>query len=105
METEGCGRWRAACLAGLGTALGNPKAGMFAVSVLPQLVTPDGPVLLTSLALGVLWTAINVGWYLLFTWAVGRGATFFSRPAVRRGLSIGTGTVLVLLGVGVAAGV
>jgi threonine/homoserine/homoserine lactone efflux protein len=105
VEAEGPGRWRAAFLAGLGTALGNPKAGVFAVSVLPEFVTPDGPVLLSSLALGALWTAINVGWYLLFTWAVGRGGTFFSRPAVRQGLSIGTGAVLVLLGVGVAAGV
>ncbi|MFE6756893.1 LysE family translocator [Streptomyces sp. NPDC057684] len=104
VEAERPGRWRAAYLAGLGTALGNPKAGVFAVSVLPQFVTPDGPVLLTSLALGALWTAINVCWYLLFTWAVGRGGAFFSRPAVRRGLSIGTAAVLVLLGVSVAAG-
>ncbi|WP_405483467.1 LysE family translocator [Streptomyces sp. NBC_00009] len=104
-EAERPRRWRAAFLSGLGTALGNPKAGVFAISVLPQFVTPDGPVLLSSLALGALWTAINVSWYLLFTWVVGRGGTFFSRPAVRRGLSIGTGVVLVLLGVGVAAGV
>ncbi|MGW4231162.1 LysE family translocator [Streptomyces sp. NPDC004980] len=102
---ERSGRWRAAYLAGLGTALGNPKAGVFAVSVLPQFVTPDGSVLLSSLALGVLWTAINVCWNLLFTWTVGRGGTYFSRPAVRRGLSTGTGVVLVLLGVGVAVGV
>ncbi|MGW6405166.1 LysE family translocator [Streptomyces sp. NPDC055134] len=104
VEPEGPERWRAAYLAGLGTALGNPKAGVFAVSVLPQFVTPDGPVLFTSLALGALWTGINVCWYLLFTWAVGRGGAFFSRPAVRRGLSIGTAAVLVLLGVSVAAG-
>jgi threonine/homoserine/homoserine lactone efflux protein len=78
---------------------------VFAVSVLPQFVTPHGPVLLSSLALGVLWAAINVGWYLLFTWALDRGSTFFSRPSVRRRLSISTGAVLVLLGAGVAAGV
>jgi len=102
---EGPGRRRAAYLAGLGTALGNPKAGVFAVSVLPQFVTPDGPVLLSSLGLGACWTAINVCWYLLFTWAVSRGNAWFSRPAVRRGLGIGTGAVLILLGAGVAAGV
>jgi threonine/homoserine/homoserine lactone efflux protein len=31
-------------LAGLATNLGNPKAGVFAISLLPQFLTPDGPV-------------------------------------------------------------
>ncbi|MGW5657776.1 LysE family translocator [Streptomyces humi] len=96
---------RGAYGAGLGTALGNPKAGVFAVSVLPQFVTADGPVLLTSVALGVLWALVNVCWYLLFTWAVGRGRALVSRPAVRRALNIVTGVVLCGLGVAVAGGV
>ncbi|MGW4908850.1 LysE family translocator [Streptomyces sp. NPDC004270] len=91
--------------AGLGTALGNPKAGVFAVSVLPQFVTTDGPVLLSSIALGVLWALVNVCWYLLFTWAVGRGRDLVTRPAVRRALNIVTGVVLCGLGVAVAGGV
>ena len=37
--------WWSAYSAGLGTNLGNPKAGVFAVSVLPQFVTADGPVM------------------------------------------------------------
>ncbi|MFJ8493922.1 LysE family translocator [Streptomyces sp. NPDC094038] len=96
---------RGAYGAGLGTALGNPKAGVFAVSVLPQFVTTDGPVLLSSIALGVLWALVNVSWYVLFTWAVGRGRALVSRPAVRRGLNIVTGVVLCGLGVAVAGGV
>ncbi|MEU9455531.1 LysE family translocator [Streptomyces sp. NPDC048277] len=91
--------------AGLGTALGNPKAGVFAVSVLPQFVTTDGPVLLSSIALGALWALVNATWYVLFTWAVGRGRALVSRPAVRRGLNILTGVVLCGLGVAVAGGV
>ena len=96
---------RGAYGAGLGTALGNPKAGVFAVSVLPQFVTTDGPVLLSSIALGALWALVNVSWYVLFTWAVGRGRALVSRPAVRRGLNIVTGVVLCGLGVAVAGGV
>ncbi|MER6442379.1 LysE family transporter [Streptomyces sp. NPDC001185] len=51
--------WWSAYGAGLGTNLGNPKAGVFAVSVLPQFVTADGPVLLSSIALGVVWALVN----------------------------------------------
>ncbi|MFD4510526.1 LysE family translocator [Streptomyces sp. NPDC058457] len=103
--TDGPGGLRGAYGAGLGTTLGNPKAGVFAVSVLPQFVTADGPVLLSSIALGVLWAVVNVCWYLLFTWAVGRGRALVSRPAVRRALNIVTGVVLCGLGVAVAGGV
>ncbi|MFI6686430.1 LysE family translocator [Streptomyces sp. NPDC050485] len=98
------GFW-AAYLAGLGTTLGNPKAGVFAISVLPQFVTADGPVLVSSVALGVLWALVNACWYLLFTWAVGRGRALVSRPAVRRGLNITTGAVLLALGLAVAGGI
>ncbi|MEV7386856.1 LysE family translocator [Streptomyces sp. NPDC091215] len=103
--TAGPAGLRGAYGAGLGTALGNPKAGVFAVSVLPQFVTTDGPVLLSTIALGALWALVNVCWYLLFTWAVGRGRALVSRPAVRRGLNIVTGVVLCALGVAVAGGV
>lgn len=90
---------------GLGTNLGNPKVGVFAISVLPQFVTAKGPVLLSSLALGLVWALVNACWFLLFTWAVGRGRALVSRPAVQRGLKVVTGTVLLLLGVTVATGV
>ncbi|MCP3802925.1 LysE family translocator [Allokutzneria sp. A3M-2-11 16] len=98
------GGWTA-YFAGLATTLGNPKAGVFAVSVLPQFVTTDGPVLMSSIALGVVWALVNTCWYLLFTWALGRGRALVSRPVVRRGLSIATGVVLVTLGVAVVSGV
>ncbi|WP_328620838.1 LysE family translocator [Streptomyces sp. NBC_00354] len=90
---------------GLGTNLGNPKAGVFAISVLPQFVTAQGPVLLSSFGLGVVWALVTACWYLLFTWAVSRGRDLVSRPVVDRGLRVATGVVLLLLGVTVAAGV
>lgn len=100
---DGAGFW-GGCLLGLGTCLGNPKAGVFAVSVLPQFVTTSGPVFLSSTLLGAMWGLVNVCWYLLFTWFVNRGRALVSRPAVQRRLSMVTGVVLLLLGVAVAAG-
>ncbi|WP_433174406.1 LysE family translocator [Actinoallomurus sp. CA-150999] len=91
--------------AGLSTTLGNPKAGVFAVSVLPQFVTAKGPVLLSSIALGLVWALVNTCWYLLFTWGVDRGRALVARPAVQRRLRMITGGVLLLLGVAVAVGV
>jgi threonine/homoserine/homoserine lactone efflux protein len=91
--------------AGLGTNLGNPKAGVFAVSMLPQFVTGQGPVLASLIALGAVWATVTACWYLLFTGLVARGRARFSRPSVQRGLSVTTGVVLMALGVAVAAGV
>ncbi|MFI9361960.1 LysE family translocator [Kitasatospora sp. NPDC053057] len=96
--------WWGAYTAGLGTNLGNPKAGVFAISVLPQFVTAHGPVLLSTIAMGALWALVTACWYLLFTWAVSRGRALVSSPAVRRGLSTVTGVVLLALGAAVAGG-
>jgi len=90
--------------AGLATNLANPKAGVFAISLLPQFVTPNGPVFLSTLALGAIWAFVTAGWYVLFTWAVDRGRALVSRPEVLRGLQLSTGAVLSLLGIAVAAG-
>lgn len=89
---------------GLTANLGNLKAGAFAISVLPQFVTATGPVLLSSVALGVIWALVTVCWYLFFTWALDRGRALLTRPAVDRGLRLATGGVLLVLGVSVAAG-
>lgn len=96
---------RSGYAAGLATTLGNPKAGVFAVSVLPQFVTAHGPVLISSIALGALWALVNVSWYALFTWGVDRGRAMVARPTVHRRLQLLTGGVLVLLGLAVATGV
>jgi threonine/homoserine/homoserine lactone efflux protein len=104
MVKPGTGFWGAYSM-GLGTNLGNPKVGVFAISVLPQFVTTQGPVLLSCLALGLVWALVNACWFLLFTWAVCRGRALVSRPAVQRGLKVVTGAVLLMLGVTVAAGI
>jgi threonine/homoserine/homoserine lactone efflux protein len=97
--------YRRAFVAGLATNLGNPKAGVFAISLLPQFLSPHGPVFLSSVALGALWALVTGAWYVLFTWIVNRGRTLVSRPAVHRGLQLVTGCVLLCLGTAVAAGI
>ncbi|WP_405927267.1 LysE family translocator [Streptomyces sp. NBC_00035] len=92
-------------LIGLSTNLGNPKAGVFAISVLPQFVTAKGPVFLSTVALGVVWALVSASWYMLLTWAASRGRDLVSKPTVLRGLSVTTGVVLLGLGAAVAAGV
>lgn len=92
-------------LTGLITNLGNPKAGVFAVSVLPQFVTSKGPVFLSTVALGALWALVSASWYMVLTWVVSRGRALVSRPVVLRGISVTTGVVLLGLGAAVAAGV
>ena len=54
---------------------------------------------------GVLWALVSASWYMVFTWAVGRGRDLVSQPTVLRGLGVMTGVVLVGLGAAVAAGV
>ncbi|MFG2585228.1 LysE family translocator [Streptomyces malaysiensis] len=92
-------------LTGLITNLGNPKAGVFAVSVLPQFVTSKGPVFLSTVALGALWALVSASWYMVLTWVVSRGRALVPQPVVLRGISVATGVVLLGLGAAVAAGV
>jgi threonine/homoserine/homoserine lactone efflux protein len=51
-----------------------------------------------------LWALTTAAWCLLFTWAVDRGRSFVSAPAMHRRLQATTGAVLVLLGAAVVAG-
>ena len=96
--------YRKAYLAGLATNLGNPKAGVFAISLLPQFLTAHGPVFLSSIALGVLWAAVTGAWYVIFTWAVDRGRALVAKPVVHRRLQLLTGCTLLCLGAAVAIG-
>jgi threonine/homoserine/homoserine lactone efflux protein len=96
--------WWSAYGAGLGTNLGNPKAGVFAVSVLPQFAAGVGFAVVPIVTLGAVWALVTACWYLIFAWAVGRGRELASRPAVRRALRITTGVVLIALAVAVGGG-
>jgi threonine/homoserine/homoserine lactone efflux protein len=95
-------RWRAYRL-GLLTNAANPKAGVFAVSFLPQFVPHGAPVLPVLVALSLVWALIDMVWYLSLIWLAGRAGRALGRPAVRRRLEQLSGVVLVGLGLRLAA--
>jgi threonine/homoserine/homoserine lactone efflux protein len=87
---------------GLVTNLANPKAGVFAMSFLPQFVPHGVPALPVMLALSVLWALIDASWGLTLVWMAGRARRTLRRPAMRRWLERVSGVVLVGLGVRLA---
>lgn len=88
---------------GLVTNAANPKAGVFAVSFLPQFVPSGAPVLATLVLFSVLWALIDTIWYLGIVWLVGRARRVIERPGVRRRLEQASGVLLVGLGIRLAA--
>lgn len=96
---------RGAYLAGLATNLGNPKAGVFAVSIIPQFISPGGHFFASGVLLGLIWATTTMGWYAVFVWVVERGRSVVSRPRVTTWLHGVTGAVLMALGAAVIAGI
>ncbi|MEW9555405.1 LysE family translocator [Nonomuraea sp. NPDC050783] len=80
---------------GLLTNLANPKAGVFALSFLPQFVPDGAPALPTLLVLAVGSALIDLVWYLGIVRLVCAARRLLSRPAVRRWLEYVSGTVLI----------
>jgi threonine/homoserine/homoserine lactone efflux protein len=94
--------WRAYRL-GLLTNFANPKAGVFAVSFLPQFVPSGASVLPVLVVLSLVWALIDTIWYLTLIWLAGRAGRALGRPSVRRRLEQVSGIVLVGLGLRLAA--
>lgn len=105
-DVEGAGErmsgWRCYRL-GLVTNFANPKAGVFAVSFLPQFVPEGWPVAVVLVGFSVLWALIDLVWYAGVVWLVGAARRVLGRPVVRRRLERVSGVVLVGLGVRLAA--
>ncbi len=89
---------------GLVTNVANPKAGVFAVSFLPQFVPQGAPVLPTLLAFSLIWAVIDLIWYLPLVWLAGRVGGVLRRQSVRRRMEQVCGALLVGLGVRLATG-
>ncbi len=101
-EVAAASGWRVFRL-GLLTNFANPKAGVFAISFLPQFVPAGAPVLPVLVVFSLVWALIDVVWYLMLIWVAGRAGRAFARPVVRRWLERVSGVVLVGLGVRLAA--
>ncbi|MFB4301221.1 LysE family translocator [Actinomadura sp. NTSP31] len=88
---------------GVVTNFANPKAGVFAVSFLPQFVPHGAPVLATLVLFSVIWALVDMIWYLPMVWLAGRARAVFQRRSVRRRMEQVSGVVLVALGIRLAA--
>jgi threonine/homoserine/homoserine lactone efflux protein len=88
---------------GLLTNLFNPKIAVFYSTFLPQFIAPGDPALLLSLALAGVHIAIGIAWLSLYAWLLDRAVAAFKGSRLRRTLDAITGTVLVGLGLRLAA--
>jgi threonine/homoserine/homoserine lactone efflux protein len=97
-------RWWSSFAEGVLVQLANPKAAVFMIAFYPQFVPAEGPVFVTTALLGLLQITIETVLYLALAAGVARAGTWFRRPRIRRRLDALSGTVLVGLGIRVAAG-
>jgi RhtB (resistance to homoserine/threonine) family protein len=88
---------------GLLTNLFNPKIAIFYSTFLPQFIAPGDPVVALSLALAGVHIALGIAWLSLYAWLLDRAVAAFKGSRLRRALDAVTGTVLVGLGLRLAA--
>jgi threonine/homoserine/homoserine lactone efflux protein len=82
--------------------LGNPKMAVFFTSLLPQF---GGTSFAALLALGLVFCSLTFLWLAAYALAVARAGDVLRRRGIRRALDAAVGTVLVALGLRVAADV
>jgi threonine/homoserine/homoserine lactone efflux protein len=103
VPTAGRRRWWGAFAEGVVVQLANPKAAVFMIAFYPQFVPVEGPVFATTALLGLLQITLETGLYLGLAAGVARAGSWFRRPRIRRRLEAVSGTVLVGLGLRIAA--
>ena len=86
---------------GLLSNLGNPKMAIFFTSLLPQFATR--PAFGALLFLGLVFCSLTLVWLTAYAFAVAKAGDLVRRTRVRRAIDGLTGTVLVALGLRVAA--
>jgi threonine/homoserine/homoserine lactone efflux protein len=88
---------------GLLTNLFNPKIAIFYSTFLPQFIGPGDPALLLSILLASVHIGFGLVWLTAYAWLLDRAVNAFRSSRVRRALDVLTGTVLVALGLRLAA--
>jgi threonine/homoserine/homoserine lactone efflux protein len=94
---------RVAARQGFVSNLGNPKMAAFFPSLLPQFVPSGEPAFLPLLLLGLLFCTMTLFWLTAYAVIVSRAQGFLRRIGVKRTVEAVTGTVLVALGLRLAA--
>jgi threonine/homoserine/homoserine lactone efflux protein len=83
--------------------LGNPKIAVFFPSLLPQFVPTGQPSFLSLLLLGFVFALITFTWLTVYATAVAKAGDWLRRPTVRRVVEAVSGTLLIGLGIRIAA--
>jgi len=96
---SGLGR---AFVSGMLTNILNPKVAVFYLTVLPQFIGPEDPLLARAFLLAGIHIAMGLVWLTAYVWTLARLGRFLTRPHVRRALGHLTGAVLVGLGLRLA---
>jgi threonine/homoserine/homoserine lactone efflux protein len=88
---------------GLISDLGNPKMAVFFASILPQFASV-GEGMFSGLALlGIVFAGLTFTWLAFYTVVLARLGHFLNRPLVRRPFTAIMGSLLVALGIRLAA--
>ena len=88
---------------GLISNLANPKMAVFFLSLLPQFASPTSAGFAAFAPLGLVFCLMTFGWLSIYALVLHRVGSFIQRSRVRRTLEAVTGTVLVGLGIRLAA--
>ena len=88
---------------GLISDLGNPEIAIFFASLLPQFVPPGAEAIPALMVRGLIFAAITFAWLALNVAVVARIGDALRRPFVRRSVEAVTGTLLIGLGLRIAA--
>jgi threonine/homoserine/homoserine lactone efflux protein len=83
--------------------LSNPKMAIFFPSLLPQFVPPGAATFAAFLLLGAVFALMTFAWLVLYATVVARAGDVLRRPSWRRTIEGVTGTVLIGLGLRLAA--
>ena len=92
-----------AFMQGLVSDLGNPKMAVFFASLLPQFATPGEGLFAALMSLGLIFSLMTFLWLAAYAFVVAKAGAVLRRPAIRRWIEGVTGTLLVALGVRIAA--
>jgi threonine/homoserine/homoserine lactone efflux protein len=102
-DTASTGRRRHPFRDGLTISLANPKLAVFFVALFPQFVGRRGTVLSTTLVMAALIVVFDFAWYTSLSVLVSRANWAFDASRMTRWLERISGSVLVALGIRVAA--
>lgn len=103
-ESPGRGRSHHPFRDGIVVALGNPKALIYIVALLPPFVNPHSPVVPQLVTLALLAMAIDVAFGMIYIVAGNRLAASMSRPSARWRLDVILGIIFITIALALLAG-